>query len=52
LCRQILQETESSPRQKSHGRIDGMVALTEAYGVMPEIHPEASIYESRGILFV
>jgi phage terminase large subunit-like protein len=30
-------------KAKSHGRIDGMVALTEAYGVMPEQaaeHPE------------
>ena len=39
-------------KQKTTGRIDGMVALAMAVGVMPmDIEPD-SVYETRGILII
>ena len=37
-------------KRRSTGRIDGMVALAMAAGVMPSPQTTASIYESRGLL--
>jgi phage terminase large subunit-like protein len=37
-------------KSKARGRIDGMVALAEAVGVMPSIAASDSIYEERGPL--
>ncbi len=40
-------------KAKAAGRIDGMVSLCMAFGVAPLDAPEdASVYESRGLLFV
>lgn len=41
-------------KKKASGRIDGMVALADAFGVAPSDNPDAgpSVYESRGILMV
>jgi len=38
---------------KDTGRIDGMVALAMAIGVMPQaVEPERSVYETRGIRYI
>ena len=39
-------------KKRSAGRIDGMVALTMALGVMPAEASSVSIYESRGLLVI
>jgi phage terminase large subunit-like protein len=39
-------------KQKSTGRIDGMVALAMAVGVMPQDKAVESNYNKRGIIFI
>jgi phage terminase large subunit-like protein len=44
-------ENRKLSKQKSRGRIDGMVALANAFGVAPLNKPEAeSVYKRRGVL--
>lgn len=51
VCQQDPAGNRKFAKQKASGRIDGMVALAMAVGVMPTAAPAGpSIYEARGVL--